>query len=430
VRPLGEWRWREAAQVLGGRTAGETLGAAPGDAGELDRWRQRRAAAYDAHGAARFMTGEGDGRELVEAARLKLALLADVLAQLDAAWRDLARPHLCWNDDTVRAAWLAPGGNAPAAWGLRPLLRKVGWQPVWPLETCDNRPQSYPPVFSDPGLLPREADEAARYWDESRTAQVFVKKNAGGSSQASVVVLVEKLGIPWELFQPGDTLHLYGKGWRGVMTPLATRDPNDGEGLPFAGRVTGATDKLKVGEELAGVEVRWYARFGEAVDLHALGQILLETLLHTDQRPIDDFRRALQSERTEVTAAAMKLPLEQRAGFLQTWISDRAESDAPAAIWSRRNVFYRREHRNSTTLDAFPATLWSAVVGLVARMITFIPGFSFCDSRTAGAPRTADGALLPLLELRGLTALLEDHLLGRSGPEKAIRAAFEKENGS
>ena len=59
------------------------------------------------------------------------------------------------------------------------------------------------------------------------------------------------------------------------------------------------------------------------------------------------------------------------------------------------------------------------------RLTTSIPGFSFCDDRGCVAPRIGDGLLLPLVELRGLIALLDDQIFGRSTPGTKVRETFQ-----
>src|SRR5690606_30574634 len=152
----------------------------------------------------------------------------------------------CWNDETIRVQWREPGQAPAIAWGFQPLLRKVGLQPPAPQATPDGAPLVYPPAFTSPTLLAAEAQDAARYWDEPRPANIFVKSAKAGDKQ-SVTVLIEELGVAWALFCPADALHVRGKGWTAIVSPLPERDPNDGEGLPFAGYVEGTP--LKVGEQ-------------------------------------------------------------------------------------------------------------------------------------------------------------------------------------
>jgi len=421
VLPLGAWRLAEAARIVGGLPAREVVRGAGGEDNELAAWRTHEAERIDSTVPPLLLTGESDGRALLEIARLKLGLIAEVLEQLDAVWRATGRPHLCWTSETVRVAWRSPGATPAASWGFRPLLRKLGLQPNTPVETADQTPLAYPPAFSEPALLPPEVVDAARYFDERRPANVFVKSAKPEGDRARAQVLLEDLGVPWELFCIGDALHATGGGSRMVLTPARARDPDDGEGLPFVGSASGEVAGLKPGKSIEGCACCWYPRFGEAVDLHALGMLLLETLLAHDERQAAALRRVLLEERAEVTRSCATLPIEQREGFVRTWITERCEADAPAAIWSRRNLLWRRDDRNATKLEAFPSVLWRATATFALRLITMIPGFSYCESRAAAAPRGQDDLLLPLVELRGLIALLDDQLFGRTAPAADVR---------
>ncbi|RMF85942.1 MAG: hypothetical protein D6744_00505, partial [Planctomycetota bacterium] len=380
VQPLGAWRLRDAAQIVGGRPPSEICAEAGDPENEFEAWRRRQAEEIETAAPIRLLSGETDGRDLIEIARLKLELIAQVLEQLDAAWRFSDRPHLCWNDETVRVLWRRPAAVSASAWGFQPLLRKVGLQPPAPIDTPDEATLAYPPAFSMESLLAPEVLDAAREFDEPRTATVFIKKLEKGSSQPAITVLLEELGLPWESFCTRDVVHVSGGGWRLVLAPCAERDPNDGEGLPFEGFAVG--DKvadLKIGEQYEKREVRWYPRFDQAVDLHALGVLLLESLLAHDERTPEGFREALLADRDELTRSSATLSPEQREEHARRWLSQRSEADAPASLWTRRNLYYCRADRAATGLDAFGADLWQAVLMFGLRMITTIPGFSFCD---------------------------------------------------
>lgn len=422
VAPHGPWSLAEAAAIAGGArpTALASDSAAKSDAHQ--QWRRAHAAEIEAAAPLRLLAGETDGRELVEAARVKLALVAGLLRRLHSVWRHAARPHLCWNADAVRVRWRPPGALPGAAWGLTPLLRFAGVQPAAPFETFDRAPTSYPPHFSDATLLPPEIAGAVRNFDTPRKATVFVKRAKAGGDGVEASLLLESLHLPWEGFCSTDTLHVRGAGWLAVVQPAPARDKNDGEGLPFTGRVTGKLAAFKSGEQFDGCECRWYPRFGQAVDLHAVGMLLFETLLATDERPPAVYRSALLREREELIAGCSDVPVEQRDAAAREWIGQRALIDAPAAAWSRRNLLFRADDRGQTVPDGFPATLWLAIVAFGARMITALDGFSLCPNRAAAAPHLAGGTLLPLIELEGLIALLDDELFGRSAPGREVEA--------
>jgi hypothetical protein len=273
--------------------------------------------------------------------------------------------------------------------------------------------------------LSTESQNAVRYFDEPRTATVFVKGGKGGDERQTVTVLLEDLGVAWELFRPGDALHVLGKDWTAILSPMTERDPNDGDGLPFAGYVDGSP--MKVGEQYDNCEVRWYPRFGEATDLHALGVLAIEALLSNDERNGELFRSALTADCDGLTKSCLTMPVEHREAWIGNWLGERCETDAPAAVWTRRNLLYTRASRAGTRLDAFPPALWQAAMTWELRMITTIPGFSYCDDRTMRAPRI-ENELLPLLELRGILALIDDHLFKRSQPGAAMRAELTPED--
>ncbi len=422
IAPLGAWTLAEAAGMIGGVSPTDLACAdSQTSADPLDAWRRARAVEMERFGPPRLLSGETDGRELLEVARLKLALIADVLAQLGAFWRAAGRPHLCWNPETVRVVWRPPGATPASCWGLRPILRKCGLHPLSPLDSIDGRPLPYPPAFSDESYLAPPTRDAARYFDDPRPAALFVKKAVAGDGEG-MTVLIEGLGIPWELFCPCDTVAVTGDGWRALLAPLPERDPDDGEGLPLRGTATGDPAAFKQGASFDHVEVRWMPRFGEAVDLHALGILLLETLLGHDQRAGDALHDALATELAELVEPCANLPPAQRETHALHWIAQRSSQDAPVSLWTPRNLLFSHEARRAARLDALPAVLWQSILVTGLRMTTTLDGFSYCPDRGADVPRAADGEPLPLVELRGLIALLDDHLFGRFAPAGRMRS--------
>ena len=423
-RPLGAWRFDEASGVIGGLPPTECRAARERGDNEFETWIVEQARTMEAAGPARLLAGETDGRELLEVARLKLGMVGDVLAQLENVWRATGRPHLCWTEETVRVSWDRPVALPAVCWGFHALLRKVGLQPDSSAAALDEQPLPHPPAFSDPAYLPPLALDAARYFNEQRSATVFVKAARVGEETAGVDVLLEQLGVPWKLFCTSDAIHLRGDGWQAVVAPAAERNPDDGEGLPFSGHATGQIKGLKKGEQFAGVECRWYPRFNQAVDLHAVGMLMFESLLSHDERSVQSFREQMAAEIAELTTSCRGLPIEQRDDFARNWVTERCEADAPAAVWTRRNLLQRRDDRNATRLDVFGAALWQEIMTFGLRLTTGISGFSYCADRGCAAPRVGSGLLLPLVELRGLLALLDDQIFGRAAPGAAVRQAF------
>lgn len=420
IAPLAEWRLAEAAAFLGGGGMQKSLIASQLDS-PLKSWRLERAAAIDAWGPARLLTGETDGRELLEIARLKLSLMADVLAQLDAAWLAARRPHLCWDEDAVRVTWRAPAHTPAAAWGFEPVLRRIALQPLTAINGESGVPIPFPPAYSADDLFPPELVEAKRCFGQQRPATLFVKEAKVEALAVRVAGLLEDTGIAFNLFHPGDVIQVAGPGWEATLSPLGVHNPDDGAGAAIKGLVQGDVAAVKAGQSFRGCAMRWYPLFNEAADLLAFGSLFIETLTGTDERRGAAFRGALAAGREEFTTACLSVPLEQREAKARAWITGVCTNDSSADIWSRRNLLYRREQRSAAHLNAVPGLLWQALVTFALRLATSIPGFSYCDHRAQPAPRLPDGQLTPLLELRGLIALLDDQLFGRSQPAEWLR---------
>ncbi|TWT44615.1 hypothetical protein RAS1_10300 [Phycisphaerae bacterium RAS1] len=420
VAPLAEWRLSEAAAFVGGAAMQKALLASHQDS-PLKSARLENAAVIDAWGPARLLTGETDGRELLEIARLRLNLMAEVLAQLDAAWLAAKRSHLCWDDDAVRVTWRPPPHTPAAAWGFEPVLRRIGLQPATTILGEGGAALPYPPAYSKDDLFPAEIVEAKRSFGQQRPATFFAKEAKTEALAVRAGGLLEDTGIAFSLFQPGDVIQISGPGWEATLGPTGVHNPDDGAGAAVRGLVQGDVAAVKAGQPFRGCAMRWYPLFHEATDLLAFGALLIETLVGTDERLGPAFRGALAAGRTELTSACLSVPAEQREAKARAWITGVCTNDSSGDIWSRRNLLYRRESRSAAHLNALPGLLWQALVTYCLRLATSIPGFSYCDHRALPAPRMADGQLVPLLELRGLIALLDDQLFGRSQPAEWVR---------
>ncbi len=424
--PLGEFRLDEASRMIGRTRPTQVVRPDLESAHDFDAWRGRRAERIESRGPMLLLAGEEDGRDLVEVCRVKLGLIEQAFTQLAAAWERTGHAHLCWNDETIRVAWREPAATPAGCWGFQSILRKIGLQPATTLTNAEGERIAYPPLFSAEPLMPPEAVEAARYFDSAGKGGLFIKKSTPESDKATrVQVLLEDTNIPRRLFCTADLLQADGQGWWATLAPAAEHNPDDGAGLPFAGRIEGRIAAIKRGEQFADCSYRWYPRFGEACDLHALGMLLFQVMLSHDDRSAERLFEAVLAERQELQERCARVEETNRRHEALSWIAGRCESDAPAALWSRRNVLDRREERASARLDSFPPLLFRAVITLGFRMTTAIRGFSFCPDRAHDVPRTAGGLPLPLVEMRGLVALFDDILFGRCASVKKLRASVE-----
>ncbi len=424
ARPLGEWTLAEAAALTGGAEAASFLSGRTELPPPLAGFRARQAERIAAAGPGLALAGESDGSALLEAAWLKLRLMTHVFEQLTATWRSAAGPHLCWSDETVRVAWRAAAAAPASAWGLTPILRFAGLAPqaVVAGGKVDSLP--YPPIHSHESLLAAHAREASRGFGQPLKASVHVKKARNAPAGRECELLLEDVDLAPAAFVATDVVEITGEGWQAVCRP-APGGEGDGNSIALAGIAYGDGGKLRSGETISGCTARWYPRFGEAVDLHALGLLLLETLLATDERPTARLRPLVAEQLDELARRLAALPADQREQSAGVWIAQHCDEDVPSSIWTRRNLLYRAADRNATRLDAFPPRLWHAVITFAVRLASQIEGFSFCASRARDCERGPGETPLPLLELRGLTALVEDRLFGRDEAARRVRSILE-----
>lgn len=418
---VGEWSWGEASRVIAGRDAVAAAETST-QVAALDQKRRELAKTMASHAPPLLLSGETDGRELLEILRLKLGVALSSLRELERVWTVGGRPHLCWTSETVRVMWSAPGALPASNWGLSAILRRAGLHPMSAHAGADGAALPAPPIFADAAFLPADVPDAARYFGQPRPAAVNLRSAKSEPGGARVEALVEDSGIDWHRLTPLDAIRATGEGWVGEFTPSTSRDAGDGDALRVSGRITGPrAAECKTGITLDDATVCWFPRFGEACDLHAFGMLLAEMLFSTDERDGPAARRAAADSRDELMDALRALPTEKRGEEAWRWIAARAAIDAPGALWSRRNLLETREARAAAKLDVLPLGLWQAVVGLAVRCLWGIPGFGYCAGRAERVPRIAGVGATPRVELEGLVALLDDQLFGRTVPSARVR---------
>src|SRR5262249_46599898 len=143
-----------------------------------------------------------------------------------------------------------------------------------------------------------------RVFGQPRPATILVRTASAKGDSAQVRLLIEDLGLAREVFCARDVLNVTGEGWRATVSPVPAT-AQEGSGLAAEGQARGNVAGLKADVQLDGCAVWWYPRFDEAVDLHALGALLLETLLAHDERPPKRFRAEFEQERGELSKACL-----------------------------------------------------------------------------------------------------------------------------
>ncbi len=427
TRPFGEWRLEEAARIIGGSAASAVAESSESLVGRDARsWRQALAARMEQTAPTLHLAGEDHGRPLLEIARLRLRLIADVLEQLECTWRATQHPHLIWTEDTIRVAWEQSAGRAATGWGFHAILRHMGLHPTLRFDADgDDVEWPYPPTESEESRLPADVVEASRYFQQEISATLFVQQvKAVNDERAEIVeALLEDTGIANRLFVPGDRIEIESEGWTAILSPTETTEEHgrDDEptGVVLRGMAKGDVSTLSDGATLT-VRFRWTARFGHFADLYAVGLSLFEALLATDERSGVAMRDAIIEDVQDLVRVCRQAPTDQRGSALDAWIVARCSRDEPAERWTRRNLLHERDARASTDLSAFPAMVWQAICAFGFRLMVALPGVGFCADRAQDVARTESGTSVPLLELRGLIALLDDLVFRRRSPGGAL----------
>ncbi len=355
----------------------------------------------------RRFSRESDDRRTLEALRGRLRLIEPLLAQLDRRYRLLQRPLLEWRDD-----------SAVASSAGRALLRNPWIAPLEPEDAKTHPATAFAPEGHDPALLPEGAAELLATAESEHSAMLILRAFGKRDDKRCELAdgLIDLSPLRGALFCAGDRIEIAAAGGRAVLTPTGVRNPDDGTGgVAVTGRLYDAWAKLQRPGEIANCTLRWHPRLGEAADLFAIGVRMLDCLLMNDARDLALLRRGVAELRAALQAQCAPLanPAARAATFER--LLDAALAGCSADdLWSARAVHGDRTARAAADAGPLAFRYWRAACAMGLRLSTLVADVSYCPHRAADAPRARDGALLPLVELRGLLSLLEDALLRRS----------------
>ncbi|MFC1890310.1 hypothetical protein ACFL4G_11200, partial [Thermodesulfobacteriota bacterium] len=414
VSELVAFHYDEACDLLGGMTgeAFETAYPAADNQWGGSYKISRAKALLEDDGPKVFFGLDGSGLDAVEHLRLKLGLFTQVCKAVYDFHRKGGLAHLCLEPRSILVEADNTATGPPGLWNFRAKLVSLASAAVYEGPGEGEELRLAPPAGADPlymapitrggefGVL-RPADFIISKIDESPLDEDKIGMTIEGD-------LIPK-SADIDSWSPKDLFFVVIQGgamgtdsislWCRCISDKSGGSGNEGLAIqshPVAVKNQDRTAILGIrGIRLSGVQYALYPCHHIPCDLFSLGMLLIRAILVNDSRNLWQIVPVLD----EITRKAKKAgPLYERiyteavAAFSSTGHED---------VLDRSNIFYHAIERVPTRPNAIPAELWHNVLNVALRLITSIPGFSFCSDHGDFDPAYPAGSMEPLLEELG-----------------------------
>lgn len=418
-------RYDECADLLGGAAWADVLARVeePGRAALLGD-----VAATLATEPSHLFAADAAGRLPLEILRSKVALFAELCRATAERHRLTRAPHLAIAPARAMARVVGDGGVLPWSWRLDLRLLGSGDAAVEPDASPDEapstpwrRPRAVDPVFSAPILRERRLGELP--------ASVTIRRVQPSGARTVLEADLEVDRLDAAELGDKDVLELSVTQGRPPLSLLAAGRAEGGSGRRIAFRSaplaldapTTATLQQLTGQTLTRARVAVHPCIHVPVDVHALGMMLLTSLLaNRVQHPLD-VARAVEDAANRIALAA------RSAGTAETLVLDeQAVRCLAAESFSTRHLFADPD-AHAAGAAAVPAELWLGVLLVGMRAVTTIRGFSVCRGLGDFDPAHPEVKVEYLLQLvLAMLRRIDAALFGLPGRTRELRAAIAR----
>lgn len=372
----------------------------------------------------RFLFDSGSaGLDALEVLYLKLVAFRQIALGVGEYHRRVGRPHLDLHPRHILFDVSRAGDGLPLFWGFQARIHGLAGA-ARTERLAGMADVVVPPRNPAVPYAPPEVLEF--HLNPPRPAQFIVSELedvSGGRAGAKGWRFHGRLSDPYGIYPtPREhdwifiTLDNEALGLPGVLLP-SRRDPRAKTDLqelsfisePIALEETSAQLLRKsAGARIPGARYKIYADFGAPSDLFSLGMIFLRMLLGNDGQDIRAIAETIERVNRQLASAG-----ETTFESILTGAGAAAlfERDPEILLTLRKaNIFYQELDRRPERPNAIPDALWKRAVLLGLRLVTRIPGFSFCKDAadydathpTAKLDLVADEAGLIGAEVRSL----------------------------
>ncbi len=166
-------------------------------------------------------------------------------------------------------------------------------------------------------------------------------------------------------------------------------------------------EKKKEFGDLKPVGARIYQSFGIPEDIHALGKIFLYILVKSDNFPslIACLENCI-SQVEDISSAEEKIDL-LKLEFRKQW-----KKLGP------KNIYWLPEEVSKNSINE---AIWEDTLLLIARMITYVPGFSICETHSDYSDHAPELRLQEVIEqLEGISRKVDIELFGKASVRELV----------
>lgn len=317
-----------------------------------------------------------DGRRLLEVLRLKLAAFRQTCEGVRCLHAKAQRPHLDLQPANVMARVLDTGRHVPARWSFDVALIDLGSPRRFvPVDAVDERVPHY--LRPDPDAGTNRALVASLHHEadgEEATMRLEVVERSSHGDVVRLAIDAQGPGVRLEDYRPGDRVRVIPARapeaifW-GTIAEIRNRGLRVDAELCFGERAAAWDVATQVEARVA-----FFRDYAVPCDVHGLGWLLLRALLVNDTRDMFEVQEKVRTCLDQLQAAVASLEHADDA-FCRRALARhvRAHTDT----FGCQEILYRAEARRSLS-RLVPERLWQDVVAIAFRMLTHVPGFSFC----------------------------------------------------
>jgi len=353
---------------------------------------------------------DASGRFSLEILRLKLGLFGQLARGLRRYHAACRQPHLDLSPAKVMVR-VSPGASAlPARWISQ--ARLIGLAS---------------PHRSVPGAAAGDASSSLLFpaSDVDPTYLSPLIREKGSSSEESLRVSIrsatpEKIEgtlssdrVRLDSYRRGDVVRVVASSVFEGLTLWATLGEREEKALRFEAK---PVPNLTAGRDFEAV-VSFYRNFHVPCDLYGLGMLLLRAVLVNDEHDIfavdDAVQRVLKKQALRFAGKG-----QPTARQVQTELASLLEQER--AVFGASSVHYSRDDREGRPV-AIPPALWRDLLFFAFRLMTNLPGFSYCADHAdypADRPESVMDKVLADLELLEARANVE--LFARADRDREI----------